>query len=349
MKAIEIYAMTHKKFDVPPDPMYVPLQVGSAVHEHLGYLTDDTGDHISALNCYYSELTGMYWVWKNIKDVEAVGICHYRRYLLNDAGYIFTGKELWHLLKEYDILTSKKLVLNFSYAYGFMENHTREDLDAADQVIEELYPDFYPLYRRRIQENHTYFGNMMICKKTLYDKYCQFLFPIFEKMHGLLNLDSYDEYHRRLYGFLSEFLLMVWTEYEKLRVKECKVGMIGAKKETTEVVDELLRFFQKKDIAGAKEYFLSCHKKRPDIMMEASDIDRHLHWCLEAIAIYEREQACGVTAHGIPIDAKAEQLFAWIEGLKKAVQSGIDTDTAYSEAARTVARLLMGSEKWRIT
>lgn len=345
MKTIQIYAMTHKKFDVPPDTMYVPLQVGSAVHEHFGYLTDDTGDNISAKNCYYSELTGMYWVWKNITDVEFVGICHYRRYLLNDAGYIFTEKELMFLLKEYDLLTSKKLALNFSYEYGFMENHTKEDLDAADQVIARLYPDFYPLYRRRIQEKHTYFGNMMICKKTLYDRYCQFLFPIFEGMHKLLDLDSYDEYHRRLYGFLSEFLLMVWAEYEGLRVKECKVGMIGAKKETTEVIKNLLRFFQKRDIAGAKSYFLACHKKRPDILMEASDIDGHLHLCLEAIAIYEREQACGVTEHGIPIDAQAEQLFAWIRGLHQAVQSGEDADITYSKAARTVVKLLQNSKK----
>ena len=63
--------------------------VGHATHEDAGYLADDTGDNISAKNCYYSELTGLYWVWKNVKDPDYVGVCHYRRYLLNDAGSIF--------------------------------------------------------------------------------------------------------------------------------------------------------------------------------------------------------------------------------------------------------------------
>lgn len=27
--SVKIYTMTHKKFDVPNDPMYVPLQVGA--------------------------------------------------------------------------------------------------------------------------------------------------------------------------------------------------------------------------------------------------------------------------------------------------------------------------------
>ena len=49
---IKIYTLTHKKFNVPPDPLYVPLQVGSEEKEDLGYLCDNTGENISALNCY---------------------------------------------------------------------------------------------------------------------------------------------------------------------------------------------------------------------------------------------------------------------------------------------------------
>ena len=77
---IRIYTMTHRPFHVPSDPMYQPLQVGRATHEDLGYPGDDTGDNISALNCFYSELTGVYWIWKNVHDAEYVGLCHYRRF-----------------------------------------------------------------------------------------------------------------------------------------------------------------------------------------------------------------------------------------------------------------------------
>lgn len=51
---LTIYTLTHKHFTKPDDNMYVPLQVGTAINSPLGYLRDDTGDNISALNGYYS-------------------------------------------------------------------------------------------------------------------------------------------------------------------------------------------------------------------------------------------------------------------------------------------------------
>ena len=59
--SVKIFVMTHKKFNEPEDKIYIPLQVGKAAGQDLGYLGDDTGDNISDLNKYYGELTGVYW------------------------------------------------------------------------------------------------------------------------------------------------------------------------------------------------------------------------------------------------------------------------------------------------
>ncbi|MDO5403874.1 MAG: DUF4422 domain-containing protein, partial [Eubacteriales bacterium] len=118
-----IYTMTHKIFSVPEDEMYIPLQVGAAVNETLGYTGDNTGDNISQLICYYCELTGMYWVWKNVHDCDYVGICHYRRYLLARNGTMFTSSEIENIMKDYDVITTKRLRLNFTYHTGFGKNH----------------------------------------------------------------------------------------------------------------------------------------------------------------------------------------------------------------------------------
>ena len=68
--SVTIFTMTHKKFPTPGDLIYVPLQVGRAGAEDLGYIGDDAGVSISEKNCYYGELTGVYWVWKNIKTSD---------------------------------------------------------------------------------------------------------------------------------------------------------------------------------------------------------------------------------------------------------------------------------------
>jgi hypothetical protein len=48
------------------------------------FLFDDTGDNISHLNEYFSDLTGLYWVWKNT-DHEFVGTNQYRRFYDDNA------------------------------------------------------------------------------------------------------------------------------------------------------------------------------------------------------------------------------------------------------------------------
>ena len=85
---VTIFTMTHKKFREPEDAIYVPLHVGRACSGDYGYAGDDTGDNISAKNCYYGELTGVYWVWKNVRTTDYVGICHYRRYFCTEEGRI---------------------------------------------------------------------------------------------------------------------------------------------------------------------------------------------------------------------------------------------------------------------
>ena len=82
----KIFVCTHKPFDPPKDSMYIPLHVGHKGKKDLGYIGDDTGIEISEKNPYYSELTGLYWAAHNCCDADIKGICHYRRYLINENG-----------------------------------------------------------------------------------------------------------------------------------------------------------------------------------------------------------------------------------------------------------------------
>jgi hypothetical protein len=293
--SVKIYTMTHKKFTVPEDTMYVPLQVGSAGGENLGYLCDDTGDNISEQNCYYSELTGVYWVWKNDTESDIVGICHYRRYLLNEKGVMFNQKEIEDLMTKYDVLTSRLLTLDFSYHYGFSDNHNIVDLDTTGEVIKEKYPEYYDTFEELVNKNHTYFGNICVMKKKLFDRYCEWLFDIFFEVQKRINVEEYDSYHKRVFGFISEFLLYVFITKNNLSPYECKVGMIDEKAETKEMKLRLAQYFHEKDIAGAKQYFMEVYKKRPDVLMEASDITGELRICMQIIATAEAEQKSQVS------------------------------------------------------
>ena len=87
---IRIFIACHKPTYVPENPIFYPVQVGTALTEkrleHMAY-RDNEGDNISGKNPDYCELTAQYWAWKNI-DCDYYGFFHYRRY------YIRKGR-LW--------------------------------------------------------------------------------------------------------------------------------------------------------------------------------------------------------------------------------------------------------------
>ena len=289
---VKIFAMTHKEFDVPSDPMYIPLHVGHAgATKDFGYMGDDTGDNISDLNCYYAELSGVYWVWKNYHAAEYVGVCHYRRFLTDENGYAFTEKEYEEILGKYDIVTTKQLELPNSYRYGFGAHHNVETMDEAGRIIKERHPQFYDTYVSLVNQNKTYFGNMMVAKKDVYDEYCAWLFDIFFELQKRVDLTFADDYHKRVFGFISEFLLYVWVTAKGLRAYECRVAIIGEKKETNEVIAQMRRFFSERDAVGAKDYFAQYLKKRPDVIMEASDLTGECKLCLQAVSTANLELA----------------------------------------------------------
>lgn len=287
--SVKIFTMTHKKFDEPRDKNYIPLHVGRAASADLGYLGDDTGENISLMNCYYSELTGIYWIWKNYHSSDYVGVCHYRRYLINGEGGMFHESEFSELLKDYDIITSKKLKYDFTYYDGYADAHNINDLIETGKVISEKYPEYYAEFERLVHSNESYFGNIMVTSKELFDEYASWLFDIFFEVQKRIDVNSYDDYHKRVFGFISEFLLMVWVSVKKLKAYECMVGMTEEKYETKEMKLKLAEYFKNKDILGAKTYFLDSLKKRPDVLMQASDTTGELKLAMQVITTCENE------------------------------------------------------------
>ncbi len=295
--SVKLFTITHKQFTPPPDPMYVPLHVGRANSSDLGFAGDNTGDHISEKNPFYCELTGMYWLWKNYhpeteylntnvstNEKAYVGICHYRRYLINEKGTLFTEPELSMLFRQYDMITTKLLTLPGSYYNGFCACHHIRDLLTTGNVIKEKYPEYHDTFERLIHGPNTYFGNIFITSKEMYDRYCEWLFDILFEVEKRTDLTGYNGYQKRLFGFLAEFLQTVWIQYHHLNVKECMVGMLGEKYETRQLKEQLADYLSKRDYINAEKHFMECYEKRPDILMEASDINGELRLCMQIIS-----------------------------------------------------------------
>lgn len=225
---VKIVIATHKRYPMPSDELYLPVQAGKAIHEDLGYTGDDTGDHISGKNESYCELTALYWAWKNL-DADAIGLCHYRRYFAGKSAgrkwdRILTLAQAQKLLEGVDILLPKprnyRIETNYSqYAHA----HHAKDLDAAREVISERYPGYLPAFDRVMARTWGHRFNMLVARREVLNGCCSWLFDILAELENRLDLTGYSAYDRRVYGFLAERLLDVWLETEHPGCRELAV------------------------------------------------------------------------------------------------------------------------------
>ncbi len=323
----QIYCLSHKDFTPPQNNIYIPLSV-----------FHDRGDNIAEKNCYYSELTGCYWAWKN-SNADIIGICHYRRYLLNEKGSLLNSSEIESVLNQYDLITPKVLTLNFSYEYGFSKNHKPYYLYELRKLLEEKYPKELMIYDTLVKDVHTLFGNMLICRAGLFKDYHSWLFDILFNLEDRIVIDEDDSYHRRIFGFISEFLLYVYIVMNNLKTKQVMVGMVGEKAEVSSIKERIWEFFKIRDYIGAKEYFLHEYGKRPDILMEASDIGGELHILMEAMAIIDHEIDSGKLPFADNI-REYRELIIYIRQLNHAVENN-NEPMGFSLEAVYVARTLL--------
>ena len=60
---------------------------------------------------------------------------------------------------------------------------------------------------------------MLIAPKEIFDAYSKWLFDVLFELEKRTDISSYDTYQARIYGFLSERLLLVWLTKHPLKVK----------------------------------------------------------------------------------------------------------------------------------
>lgn len=270
---VKIFIMTHRYFEQPEDDIYIPLHVGRAVSKDLGYLGDDQGENISALNPYYGELTGLYWIWKHETEADLVGICHYRRYFLNDSGRVMNQTDYEEMLADCDVMTSEIVSADSSNWETYASTHNVADMQAVGEAVKKLFPEDYKAFCDVLGDSRCCYGNLMVTTLEKYREYCEWLFILLEEAGKNIDVSGYDSYHKRVYGFLSEVLLYVWITARGYRIQEGKIGVTSEKAETTEFKQRIERLISQEEIGTAKEYYYSYLEQRPDIRLGQSDIN----------------------------------------------------------------------------
>ena len=255
---IRIYSFYYKPTAIPvQNDLYMPVMAGNALlKSSAGIQGDDTGDSISEKNLSYSELTGIFWVWKNTMQ-EVTGCCHYRRYFTavqeplgsrikrilyfaaglhrKRFGLIYTSnverfrnkiineKEVREILQNYDAVLPQKRKLKYSVKVHYSRYHNIKDLEVLEAILKDKYPAYLPAFENVMEGKRLYANNMFIMRNSHFQQFMSWWFNVLFEYEKRVDLSDYRDYQQRIMGFLGERLLTVWFTHKNLKVKELQV------------------------------------------------------------------------------------------------------------------------------
>lgn len=216
MDKVKILVACHKPGPVYHDEVYIPIHVGRAIskfkEEMADLIGDDTGDNYSDKNPYYCELTAQYWAWKNLHDVEYIGFCHYRRFF----DLQITNDNIGSLLKNYDVIMPK-VVQGLTVEMDMIHYVTIEDVTIFLMVLKKMYPEYEQTTIDYLWNYSIHQKNMLICKKSLFDEYAEWIFGILEECEKYIKHSPYMRGKRAL-AYLGEFFMPVYFLYHHYRI-----------------------------------------------------------------------------------------------------------------------------------
>lgn len=229
---IQIAVAAHKSYRMPADPMYLPVQVGAALHPEvdLGFQKDSEGSNISDKNGSYCELTALYWMWKN-STAQHKGLAHYRRHFGTlDAKRahakdrferIATEADIRKALESADVVLPKKRNYYIETVYDhYSHTFDGKQFDAAREVLQEKCPEYVPAWDELMAGRTAYLYNMFAMSAENVDTYCSWLFPLLDELEKRIDSSKMDAFQARWVGRVAERLLNAWVATNNLRVIE---------------------------------------------------------------------------------------------------------------------------------
>lgn len=223
MKKVEMFVVTHKPLYIKIPKCYTPIKVGNNSDEKLNkYLKDNIGDNISSKNSSYCELTAIYWLYKNYELADYVGICHYRRFFVKGLfSRLLNENDILKLMSKYDVILPYKNKAKpnvWKYFVNSKSCGSENDLYKLKDIIKEHYPDYLDDFNKVMFGKSLSYCNMCIMTKENFIQYCEWLFSVMEKYEETIDYSSYNREQKRIFGYMSEFLLNVWSEKNNLSI-----------------------------------------------------------------------------------------------------------------------------------
>lgn len=205
-------------------PFTEVIQAGAELTDiEIAQLKDNEGENLSLRNQDYCEMSAVYWIWKNDKESDYIGLCHYRRRFVVDEDMID------YIMSEgYDAVYTIPQLIDGGLRDEFVERNyflTPEIWDITENVIRKLSPGYLEAWE---QLQTSYFllpYNMFIMRRDIFEDYCAWVFSVLKEVDRYY-LEQGIQRNDRYLGYIAELLN---TVYAMKHVKTLKKGYVHMK------------------------------------------------------------------------------------------------------------------------
>lgn len=245
---IKIFASYSSATPIFSSEIYQPIFLNSnefisaetALRDNIGAL------NISDKNSYYNDLTGHYWIWKNVipyTEAEYIGFCQNFRYLDFNIStfvspfqqhFIADFKKTFELYKEenilncidgFDIIVPFKIPMPVSVYQQFASFCDVKYLNLAIEVLNALYPEYSETAKAVIDGNELYMCLNFVMKRKLVNEYMEWIFNILNSLEQKIDLATdLDFINNKVPYYIAERFFNIWLRYnvpkKRLIIKE---------------------------------------------------------------------------------------------------------------------------------
>ena len=96
-------------------------------------------------------------------------------------------------------------------------NHISNDWKILENVIYDLYPEYFESFLKTSKDSEISFYNMFVSHRFFLNNYSEWLFNILFELSNRIDISKYCGYQRRVYGFVSERLLNVFVYHNRFK------------------------------------------------------------------------------------------------------------------------------------
>ena len=204
-------------------PFTETIQVGADLTDmDISNLKDNTGDNVSKRNRDYCEMSAVYWAWKNDKESDYIGLCHYRRRFYADEDMIKGMME-----EGYDAIYTLPQITDGGLREEFVERNyflTPEMWELTGEAVGRLSPEYLESWQALPESFFLISYNMFIMRRDIFEEYCTWVFSILEEVDRHY-LDRGIQCDNRYLGYIAELLNTVYVMKNKASLKKGYVKM----------------------------------------------------------------------------------------------------------------------------